>query len=165
VAEEWVLAGATVVLALATFGLVVFTWKLVVATRQLSEVERQRERRETRRRKAAQLARKIFLAEQVIGAKLESVRNQSAAGHPPNPEASYINEIASLVEPGDQILPADIADLQIAFDNALKGGANRSTNQAEAIQVIFHRVQERLGWDLTRWRHELAELTPELPPQ
>jgi len=165
VVAEWVLAGATVVLALATIGLVVFTWKLVVATRQLSEVERQRERRETRRRMAAQLARKIFLAEQIIGANLESVGNQLAAGRPPNPEASYINEIASLVKSDDQVLPDDIARLQLAIDNALKGGASRSTYQVEGINVIFRRVQERLGWDLTRWRHELAELTPELPPQ
>lgn len=161
---EWVLAGATVVLALATIELAIFTWKLVVATRQLSEVERERERRESRRKKATQLDRKIRLAEGIIRANLESVGGQLGAGQEPNPESSLLREIATLIEKGDQVLPDDMDRLLLAVDNALKGGARRSADQVEELKVVFHRVQERLGWDLTRWRQELAALTPEIPP-
>lgn len=162
---ESVLAGATVILALATVGLVIFTWKLVVATRQLSEVERDREKRESRRRKAAQLERKIRLAEAIIRANLESVGGQLGAGQEPNPESSLLREIAPLIENGrDQVLPDDMDRLLLAIDNALKGHAHLPADQIEALKVVFHRVQERLGWDLTRWRQELAALTPEVPP-
>lgn len=162
---EWVLAIATTVLAIATVGLVIFTWKLVIATRQLSEVESDREKRESRRKRAAQLERKIQLAEQIIRANLESVGGQLAAGQEPNPESALLREIAPLIQKGqDQVLPDDMDRLMLALDNALKGGARRSADQVEELMVVFHRVQERLGWDLTRWRQELAELKPELVP-
>ncbi|MEE9236164.1 MAG: hypothetical protein V3U52_00015 [Thermoplasmata archaeon] len=60
----------------------------------------------------------------------------------------------------DQVLREDFGPLRLAFDASNRGTPYPAERQKD-LRERFDRIKERLGWDTSRWRNELLELSHE----
>lgn len=160
--SEWALVAATIGLAVATGVLAYFTRSLYKVTGQLAKIEERRDREEARRTRRSRVGRKLELAEEVIGLSPESLVNPLVSGSLPKREATMIRKLHHHIDYGsDQVLKVDMDRLLLALDGASRG-ASYDKDAIEDLENVLKRVQERLSWDLFKWRNELIDLSPGL---
>jgi hypothetical protein len=159
--SDWALVGATFALVMATILLALSSWALYKVTKQLSMIEKRRDKEEARRLRRARVGRKLELAEQVIHMPSETFLKPLVLGGISQGNVAVFRKLHHHLDFGkDQVLKEDVDRLLLAFD-----GANRGATYPDAVkdlEPVFKRVQERLSWDLFKWRNELVDLSPEL---
>jgi hypothetical protein len=156
---DWSLVVASIGLVVATLVLAWFTRSLYRVTKRLAETEDKRDREESRLRRRDRLGRKLEVVEQVIHMSSEGVLKPLIEGGISQGVVATFRKMHQVVDFGsDQVMEKDVKRLLLAFDNG-----NRGTKYPDAIvdlEPVLKRVQERLSWDLFKWREELVELTP-----
>lgn len=151
----------TSILAVATIFLVIYTYKLAQHTKALSEltkqlvnIEQARERREQREKRRGEITILLGLAGNLRKINPNDfVKELEHRGKSPEPESSYIRELAlknQYIKDPDTVLA--LKELRAILD-ALDEGSSIGVNLSDVGNKL-KQVQERIVWSITEWREE-----------